>query len=61
MRSPHETDNSEYVAMFNSFEIQVEEELAFDKDWLDYFIGATEILDAKYKQISSKEQLNRFI
>jgi hypothetical protein len=51
MREPWSLHNSDYLAMADTFEIQIEEEEIFGEDWLESYMTNT-ILDAKYDAVS---------
>ena len=53
MRDPRELDSKEYLAMADSLEVQREAEEIFGMDWYDPTCYASEILDAKYGQVST--------
>ena len=52
MRDPHQLDDKEYLAMAESMEVQREAEEIFGMDWYDPTCYASEILDAKYGEVS---------
>jgi len=61
MRDPHQLSDKEYLAMVDIIEVQREAEDIFGMDWYDPTCYASEILDAKYGQVSTDEladQLN---
>ena len=55
MRDPKHLDNRDYLAMAEALEVHREEEHLFGRDWYDPDCHATEILDAKYKKVSTDE------
>jgi len=61
MRDPHQLSDKEYLAMADIISVQREAEDIFGMDWYDPTCYASEILDAKYGQLSTDEladQLN---
>ena len=55
MRDPHQLDDKEYLAMAESLEVQREAEEIFGMDWYDPTCYASEILDAKYGEVSTDD------
>jgi hypothetical protein len=53
MRDPCPLDDKEYLAMAEVLEVQHEAEHFFSMDWYDPICHASEILDAKYGQVST--------
>ncbi len=52
MRNPHHLDNKEYLAMAEILEDQCEAEQLFGMYWYNPTCYASEILDAKYGEVS---------
>jgi hypothetical protein len=52
MHNPCHLDDKEYLAMADVLEVQHEAEQLFGMDWYDPTCYASEILDAKYGQVS---------
>ena len=59
MRDPRELDSKEYLAMADAMEVQREAEVIFGMDWYDPTCYASEILDAKYGQVSTDEVVDQ--
>jgi hypothetical protein len=59
MRDPRHLDNKEYFAMAEVLEVQREAEQLFDMDWYDPTYYASEILDAKYGQVSRDDVVDK--
>jgi hypothetical protein len=59
MRDPRELDSKEYLAMADALEVQREAEEIFGMDWYDPTCYASEILDAKYGQVSTDEVVDQ--
>ncbi len=55
MRDPHQLDSKEYQAMMDIMEVQRKAEDIFGMDWYDPTCYASEILDAKYGQVSTND------
>jgi hypothetical protein len=55
MRDPKYLDHGDYLAMAESLEVHREEEQIFGRDWYDSDCHASEILDAKYEEVSTDE------
>jgi len=55
MRDPKYLDNSDYLAMAEALEVHREEEQIFGRDLYDFDCHASEILDAKYEEVSTDE------
>jgi hypothetical protein len=53
MCNPHHLDDKEYLAMAEILEIQRESEQLFGIDWYNPACYASEILDAKYGEVST--------
>ena len=51
MREPWSLHNSDYLAMADTFEMQIEDKDIFGEDWLESYMTNT-ILDAKYNAVS---------
>jgi len=59
MRDPHQLSDKEYLAMADIIEVQLEAEDIFSIDWYDPTCYASEILDAKYGQVSTDELVDQ--
>ena len=59
MCNPHHLDNKEYLAMAEILEVQCEAEQLFGMDWYDPSCYASEILDAKYGEVSMDDVVNQ--
>ena len=55
MQDPRHLDNKDYLAMAEALEVHREDEQLFGRDGYDPDCYATEILDAKYKEVSTNE------
>ncbi len=55
MRDPHQLDDKDYIAMMDIMEVQHEAEDIFGIDWYDPTCYASEIMDAKYGQVSTND------
>jgi hypothetical protein len=59
MRDPRHLDNKEYLAMAEILEVQREAEQLFDMDWYSPTCYTSEILDAKYREVSMDDVVNQ--
>jgi hypothetical protein len=59
MRDPHHVNNKEYLAMAEILEVQCEAEQLFGMDWYHPTCYASEILDAKYGEVSMDDVVNQ--
>ncbi len=55
MHDPSHLDDKEYLAMAEILEVQREAEQLFGMDWHDPTCYASEILDAKYGEVSTDD------
>jgi hypothetical protein len=55
MCNPRQLDNKEYLAMAETLEVQHEDEQLFGMDWYHPTCYASEILDAKYEEVSTDD------
>ena len=56
---PHELDSKEYLAMVDILEVQREAEDIFGMDWYDPMCYASEMLAAKYGDVSTDEVVDQ--
>ncbi len=59
MRDPRHLDNKEYLAMAEILEVQCEAEQLFGINWYNPTCYASEILDAKYGEVSTDDVVNQ--
>jgi hypothetical protein len=59
MRNPHHLDDKEYLAMAEFLEVQCEAEKLFGMDWYNPTCYASEILDAKYGEVSMDDVVDQ--
>jgi hypothetical protein len=59
MHDPYHLDNKEYLAMAEILEVQCEVERLFGMDWYNPTCYASEILDAKYGEVSTDDVVNQ--
>jgi hypothetical protein len=59
MRNPHHLDDKEYLAMAEILEVQCEAGQLFGMDWYDPTFYASEILDAKYGEVSTDDVVDQ--
>jgi hypothetical protein len=59
MHDPHHLDDKEYLAMAEILEVQHEAEQLFGMDWCDPTCYTSEILDAKYGEVSTDDVVDQ--
>ncbi len=59
MHNPHHLDNKEYLAMAKILEVQCEAEQLFGMDWYNPTCYTSEILDAKYGEVSTDDVVDQ--
>jgi hypothetical protein len=59
MRNPCHLDDKEYLVMVEILEVQRETEQLFGMDWYDPTCYASEILDAKYREVSTDDVVDQ--
>jgi hypothetical protein len=59
MHNPRHLDNKEYLPMAEILEVQREAEQLFGMDWYNPTCYASEILDAKYGEVSTADVVNQ--
>ncbi len=59
MRNPRHLDDKEYLAMAEVLEVQREAEQLFGMDWYELTCYISEILDAKYGEVSTDDTINQ--
>jgi hypothetical protein len=59
MHDPRHIDHKEYLAMAELLEIQCEAEQLFGMDWYHLTYYTSEILDAKYGEVSTDDVVNQ--
>ena len=59
MRDPRHLDDKEYLAKAEILEVQCEAEQLFGMDWYNPTCYASEIMDAKYREVSTDDVVNQ--
>jgi hypothetical protein len=59
LHDPYHLDNKEYLAMAEILKVQHEAEQLFGMDWYNPTCYASEILDAKYGEVSTDDVVNQ--
>jgi hypothetical protein len=59
MCDQHHLDNKEYLAIAEILEVQREAEQLFGMDWYEPTCYASEILDAKYREVSTDDVVDK--
>ncbi len=59
MRNPRHLDDKEYLAMAETLEVQCEAEQLFGMDWYNPTCYTSEILDPKYGEVSTDDEVDQ--